>query len=97
MRTNEEKGRAADRAAAKPHDSGITTRIVLVTLLSFMLIGAVRWAIDVTDANAKQVSRNLTHIQADMDANTETGSGLPVRANSNNKTRRKRTQSDAPR
>ena len=44
-------------------DWSVLTRIGLTVALGFTLVVAIRWAMNVTNANARQVSTNLTHIQ----------------------------------
>ncbi|MCS6777486.1 MAG: hypothetical protein RMJ43_12855 [Chloroherpetonaceae bacterium] len=44
-------------------ESGILFRLALVALLLVALVGSLRWAMDVTRANARQVSRNLSRIR----------------------------------
>ena len=51
-------------------DRGVVGRAAITGLLTLALLGAVRWASDITNANAKQVTRNLTRIQSTMDAPT---------------------------
>lgn len=48
-------------------DAGIVARIVMVVALSLTLVGVLRWAMGVTNANARQVSTNLSRIQGAMD------------------------------
>ena len=43
--------------------SGLMARAMLVVVLSLTLVGAMRWALNITNANARQISTNLTHIQ----------------------------------
>ncbi|CCW36234.1 hypothetical protein CWRG_01647 [Chthonomonas calidirosea] len=49
-----------------PHPQRVTVRILLVIALIAALIGAIRWAINITDANAKQVSGNLLQIEKEL-------------------------------
>ena len=44
-------------------DTGIRTRMALILVLAVTFLGAIRWAINVTNANARQLSANLSHIQ----------------------------------
>ena len=52
---------ASSRDAAV--QAGLLTRALLVAVLSLTLVGAMRWALNITNANARQISTNLTHIQ----------------------------------
>ena len=45
----------------------------MVALLSMTLLGAVRWALNVTNANARQISTNLTRLQGHYDTQVERG------------------------
>lgn len=45
------------------NQSGLMARAMLVVILSLTLVGAMRWALNITNANARQISTNLTHIQ----------------------------------
>ena len=58
-------------------ETGIVARLVMTGLLTVALLGAIRWAADVTNANAKRVSRNLTRIQTAMDARAAAQAGEP--------------------
>ena len=51
-------------------DGSVLGRAAITGLLTLGLLGAIRWASDITNANAKQVTRNLTRIQSTMDAPT---------------------------
>ena len=44
-------------------EPGVTMRIVLVAVLAVTFVGTLRWAMNVTQANARQVSRNLARMQ----------------------------------
>ncbi len=57
----EPSGRVEARETAI--QSGLMTRAMLVVVLSLTLVGAMRWALNITNANARQISTNLTHIQ----------------------------------
>ncbi len=50
------------------HDAGIMTRVVIAIVLSLTLVGVLRWSMNVTRANAKQISHNLSQIQQQMDS-----------------------------
>ncbi|GEM_PF-6476292 len=52
-------------------DGEIASRIVVIALLSVTLIGAVKWAMNVTQANAKQISGNAVRWQNNIDARVE--------------------------
>lgn len=43
---------------------GTLARAVLVVVLAFTLVGALRWAVDVTNANARHISSNLTNVKS---------------------------------
>lgn len=49
-------------------DRNVAGRMALTALLTLGLLGEIRWASDITNANAKQVTRNLTRIQSTMNA-----------------------------
>ena len=53
------------RVAPRPN-IGIVTRTILVVALSFSLLIAIRWAMNVTQSNTRQVSSNLRKIQGKM-------------------------------
>ncbi|HZO91592.1 MAG TPA: hypothetical protein VFB38_24940 [Chthonomonadaceae bacterium] len=65
--------------AAPTVEIGTLVRAALVLLLALTLVGALRWALNVTNANARQVSTNLTHLQARL-GRPANGSRTPVRA-----------------
>lgn len=44
-------------------EPAVTMRIVLVAVLAVTFVGTLRWAMNVTQANARQVSRNLSRMQ----------------------------------
>ena len=50
------------------HESGVVTRAILVITLSLTLVGVLRWALNVTNANARQISSNLTRLQDHYDS-----------------------------
>lgn len=50
------------------HESGVVTRAILVITLSLTLVGVLRWALNVTNANARQISSNLTRLQGHYDS-----------------------------
>ena len=52
-------------------DGEIASRIVIIALLSVTLIGAVKWAMNVTQANAKQISSNAVRWQDNIEARVE--------------------------
>jgi hypothetical protein len=54
-------------------ERGLVLRAMLVAVLALTLVGAVRWAMNVTNANARQISDNLRKVQAQMDANAAQG------------------------
>ena len=43
--------------------NGLRARAMLVVVLSLTLVGAMRWAFNITNANARQISTNLTRMQ----------------------------------
>ena len=45
-----------------PQQRAVTVRVLLATALSLTFLVAVRWASDVTQANAKRISHNLVHV-----------------------------------
>ena len=62
---------------SSPSENGVAVRVIMVVLLSMMLVGATRWALNITNANARQISSNLTRIQGhyDTQAGAERGIG----------------------
>lgn len=46
-----------------PQKKSITARVTTIIVLSGLLLGALHWAMNVTTANARQVSNNLTQIE----------------------------------
>lgn len=56
---------------AKGRDNEIASRVVMIALLSVTLLGAMRWAFSVTQANAKQMSGNVLRWQDKMDGQTK--------------------------
>ncbi len=48
-------------------DRPVYVRVVLVIMLSVVLLGTLHWAMSVTDANARQISSNLTSIEKHID------------------------------
>lgn len=55
------------RPSAASQDAGIVTRAALVVVLSLTLVGAMRWALNITNANARQISTGLTRLQGQYD------------------------------
>ena len=51
-----------------PKDSGITVRALLVVVLSITLVGVLRWAVDITNMNAKQVKKNVLEWQRHLNS-----------------------------
>lgn len=49
-------------------ERGLVARAAFVAVLALTLVGALRWAMNVTNANARQISANLRRMQAQMDA-----------------------------
>ena len=47
-------------------DRSVLARMAMTGLLTLTLLGAMRWAADITNANAKQVSHNLAQMQSNM-------------------------------
>jgi hypothetical protein len=54
-------------------DPGLVARAAIVIVLAVCLLISLRWALNVTTANARQVSFNLTHLQDRMDSPVATG------------------------
>ena len=50
------------------HEPAIRARLLLVALLSAVLVEAVGWAMDVTQANAKRISTNIVRLQESPEA-----------------------------
>lgn len=55
------------------HESGVVSRAFLVIALSLTLVGVLRWALNVTNANARQISNNLTRLQGHYDNQGQSG------------------------
>jgi type II secretory pathway pseudopilin PulG len=49
-------------------DVGIVARIVMVIVLTATFVGVLRWSLSVTQANARQISQNLSQVQNRMEA-----------------------------
>jgi multidrug resistance efflux pump len=64
------------------HRQSVIVRVLLLIALLFALIGAVRWAIHITNANAKQVSGNLLQIEKKLSTPSPSLSGPIVQVNS---------------
>ena len=63
------KNLEAEQEAPSPYrERGVMGRMAITAALTLALLGAIRWASDITNANARQVSRNLTQIQSTLDA-----------------------------
>ena len=58
---------ALERTTPRSQDSGVLARATLVVVLSMTLVGAMRWALNITNANARQISTNLTRMQGHYD------------------------------
>lgn len=61
---------------------GLVARTVIVVVLAVFLLFALRWAVGVTNANARQVSTGLSSLQERIDESTPTrepGSGNRAR------------------
>jgi hypothetical protein len=52
-------------------DRPVYVRVVLVIMLSVVLLGTLHWAMSVTNANARQISSNLTSIEKHIDDGSE--------------------------
>lgn len=50
-------------------DGAILMRVVLVVLLTLTFVGALRWAMTMTQANARQVSRNMMRLKTNLTDN----------------------------
>lgn len=70
-------------------ETSILVRAVLVIALTFTLVLSLRWAVDVTNANARRVSTNLTHIRGRLEP------GSPSEAGTGTRSKPKRGKSDA--
>ncbi len=55
-----------DETTTPSQERGVMGRLAITAALTLALLGAVRWASDITSANAKQVSKNLSEIQTTM-------------------------------
>ncbi len=68
------------RPAARPsQDAGVVTRASLVVVLSLTLVGAMRWALNITNANARQISTGLTRLQGQYDVRAQSGQGAAAK------------------
>jgi len=67
--TGQLSNRLSDRKLSnrKKSDSGILVRAGLIVLLVIGFVGALRWAMGVTNANTHQISNGLTRVQGSMD------------------------------
>lgn len=54
-------------------DSGIALRLVLLFLLAVTLIATLHWAMNVTNANARQIVNNLHKLRQKMEENARMG------------------------
>ena len=63
--TRREIVKITDEDETKPatQDRRIAARFAIALVLTGMLLVALNWALNVTNANARQVSTNLTHLQ----------------------------------
>ena len=52
---------------AASSDKGVAIRVALATVLGLTLVWAMQWALNVTNANARQVSQNLSNLQNHFD------------------------------
>ncbi len=62
----------------KQSDSGMLVRAGLIVLLAIGFVGALRWAMGVTNANTHQISNGLTRVQGSM--NTSNASAAASRS-----------------
>jgi hypothetical protein len=92
MPQREKRRPSESRAGARRVDVGIVTRLVVVFALTVMLVGAVRWAADVTHANTQRVATTLTRLQTQIGQATESAD---PRAVSNDRRRRAKGGSDS--
>ena len=51
-------------------NGAIRTRLILIALLSLVLVEAIQWAMEVTNANATRISSNIAHIQEGKEIHT---------------------------
>jgi hypothetical protein len=51
----------------EPLDRGIVVRSALVVVMTWMFLVALNWALNVTNANARQVSTSLSGLQERLD------------------------------
>ena len=57
-----------DNAPLQKQESGVAARVVMVVALTFTLVAAMRWAINITNANARHISDNINQIQSHISA-----------------------------
>ncbi len=82
LASSEPAGQTAPRS-----EIGTLVRALLVAALMFTLVVALRWAVNVTNANARQISSNLANLSGrygqdvvgDSSAATHSGSGHKAR------------------
>jgi hypothetical protein len=55
------------RGRRSHRETEITVRVVLVVVLAITFVGTLRWAMNVTQANARQVSRNVLYLKKRLD------------------------------
>ncbi len=53
-----------ENAPPKKHDAAVIARVVMVAALTLTLVSAMRWAINITNTNARHISDNIVQIQS---------------------------------
>ncbi len=53
-----------ENAPPKKQDGGVAARVTMVVILTLTLVGAMRWAISITNANARHITSNINQIQS---------------------------------
>lgn len=55
-----------------PTDAAILAQAIFVVVLAVLLVGAMRWAVSVTNANTRRISANVSGLQNQFDRDAET-------------------------
>lgn len=58
-----------NRSMTTGGERGVAARAALVVVLTLTLLGVMRWAMNVTNANARQISHNLSQMKQRLDEN----------------------------
>ena len=69
-----------ENAPPVKHDNGVAARVAMVVVLTLTLVGAMRWALNITNANARHISDNIVQIQSHI-ADSTANSRVPQQKN----------------